>query len=97
MTIATPACVLQAAIAAIQHTSTARVIAIRQEAGRWVAQANQDAEDAKAAQVKAEAELEEWKKQMGEKIRNAVLKTSAHERERGAQALAAERGASKHI
>ena len=50
---------LQAAIAALQHTSTARVIAIRQEAGRWVAQANGDAEDAKAARIKAEAELEE--------------------------------------
>ena len=83
---------MQAAITAIQASATARVIAIRKEAGRWVAQANEDAQDAKAAQIKAAAELAEFRSKMGEKVRNAVLKTSAKERERSAQALAVERG-----
>ena len=85
---------LQAAITAVQQTATARVIAIRQEASRWVTQANEDAEDAKAAQIKAEAELAEFRSKLGERVRDAVLKTSAKERERSAQALAAESGRS---
>ena len=79
---------MQAAITEVQETATARVIA----AGRRVAQAKEDAHDAKAAQIKAVAELAEVQSKMEEKVRNAVLKTSAKERERRAQALAEERG-----
>lgn len=86
---------MQAAITAVQHTATARVIAIRQEAWRLATQATQDAEDAKSAQIKAQAELAEFRSKLGEKIRDAVLKTSAKERERSEQALAEERGRSE--
>lgn len=87
------ACIhLQAAITAVQQAATARVIAIRKEAGRWVTQANQDAEDAKAGRIKAEAQLAAFRSTMAEKVRNAVLKTSEKERERSAQALAKEKG-----
>ena len=85
---------LQAAIAAVQQTATARVIAMRQAEDRRVAQATEDAENAKAAQIKAEAELANFRSKLGERVRDAVLKTSAKERERSAQALAAQSGRS---
>ena len=68
--------------------------AIRQEAGRWVKEANEEAAAARAAAAKAEAEVAELRRKMEERVRAAVLKTQAKERERSAAAVARERQAS---
>ena len=83
----------QAAIATAQQQAFARVGAIRQEAGRWVKEANEEAAAARAAAAKAEAEVAELRRKMEERVRAAVLKTQAKERERGAAAVARERQA----